>query len=272
MKKALIAICLTGITGALVLTTPAQKKKTKKVVRPVPVASPSAAPTPAVPAPTPAKRNGRPGSESAAVDVGKVDRKTTPAFNPSYVYEFTRPGFTYTRILIEHEENGKGRISFLKDGYDELITDPLELSPVTIDRLNASLAALNFLDSTEQYQTEHDYSNMGNVTFTLRRGGRIRTVKYNWSDNKDAKAVMDEYRRIGNEYTWRFEIKLARENQPLQTPGIMDALASYLTRGEISDPHRLLPFLTELSNDERLPLIARNRAAKMAKEVEKLKK
>ena len=31
---------------------------------------------------------------------------------------------------------------------------------------------------------------------------------------------MDEYRRISNEYTWRFEIA-ARENQPLQTPGLM---------------------------------------------------
>jgi len=81
--------------------------------------------------------------------------------------------------------------------------------------------------------------------------------------------LMDEYKRIGYEYTWRFEIGIARQNQPLQTPGLMDQLASYINRGEISDPSHLVPFLTELSNDERLPLIARNHAGKLVRQLQK---
>ena len=116
---------------------------------------------------------------------------------------------------------------------------------------------MNFLDSGEVYQTPRDYSHMGNTTIKLTRNGRTREAKFNWTDNKDAKFLMDEYRRISNEYTWRFELISARDNQPLLTPGLVDLLDSYLKRDEISDPATLLPFLTKFSTDERLPLMAR---------------
>src|SRR5262249_3316142 len=133
----------------------------------------------------------------------------------------------------------------------------------------ATFTALNFLDSTETYQTPRDYSTLGNITITYRKDGRERTVKYNWSDNKDAKALMDEYRRISNQYTWQFDMQIARENQPLNAQSLMDELESYLRRNEISDPKQMVPLLTELSNDERIPLIARNHAGKLAEKVEK---
>jgi uncharacterized protein (UPF0147 family) len=49
----------------------------------------------------------------------------------------------------------------------------------------------------------------------------------------------------------------------------MDRLDSLLKRDEISDPSQMLPLLKELSNDERIPLIARNKAARIIKEIEK---
>lgn len=65
---------------------------------------------------------------------------------------------------------------------------------------------------------------------------------------------------------------VTRENQPLEAPRMIDALDSYLRRGEISDPPHLLPFIKEISEDERLPLIARNHAARLLKQIEKTKK
>src|SRR5258706_5498279 len=153
-----------------------------------------------------------------------------------------------------------------------MLTDPLQLSEVTMTNIRQTLTALNFLDSTENYQYTRDFSNMGNVTFTVKKDGRSREVKYNWTDNKEAKFLMDEYRRIGNEYTWKFEINIARENQPLQTPGLVDALDGYLQRSEISDPPHLVQVLEALSNDERLPLMARNHVTKLIKQIEKTKK
>lgn len=207
------------------------------------------------------KRNERPKASDTERPTARV------AFTPTHIYEFTRPGFSYGRILIEHDDSGVGQITFLKDGSDEALVDPIRLSPVTLGKISATLGEMNFLDSTEEYQYPRDYAHLGNMSFTLKRGVRSRTVKYNWTDHKSARALMDEYRRIGNEYTWRFEILLARQNMPLQTPSLMESIESYFRRGEISDPAGLAPFLTELSNDERLPLIARNRAAKILKEI-----
>lgn len=244
----------------------AQTKKNPKPkpALPVATATPVATPT-ATPKPAPGKRNERPVDDKKPV--------VTKAYTPTYFYDFDRPGFTYQHIAIEHDANGKGQIALTKDGYDEIWTDPLQLTATTLEKINAALAALNFIDSTESYQyPTRDYSHMGNMTLRLVRDGKERTAKYNWTENKDAKVLMDEYRRISNEYTWRFEIILARENQPLQTPSLMDAVAGYIDRKEISDPPHLIPFLTELSTDERLPLIARNRATKLIKQIEKGKK
>ena len=113
---------------------------------------------------------------------------------------------------------------------------------------------------------------MGNIAITVKKEGKSRTAKYNWTVNKDAKQLMDTYRGIGQEYVWRFNINLAMEMQPLQTPGLMDEITMFVNRNEIPDPPHLIPILTKLSNDERMPLMARNRAAKLIKEIEKIKK
>lgn len=250
-------------------------KKNKKVKKTPTAAASSTQKTVEAPAEIPAKRNERPADEAASPGDGKANSrngsKATAVIVPVYFYEFTRPGFTYSRIVIEHDEAGRGKISFLKDSFDEMLTDPISLSMVTLGKINDALAALNYFDSTENYQHSRDFSNLGNVSITVKKGGRERTVKFNWTENKNAKILLDEYRRIGNEYTWRFEITTARENFPLQTPGLMDTLDSYLKRSEISDPPHLLPFLTQLSTDERLPLMSRNRAAKLIKQIEKKK-
>jgi hypothetical protein len=83
---------------------------------------------------------------------------------------------------------------------------------------------------------------------------------------------MDEYRRVANQYVWMFDFNLARENQPLETPKLVESLDGLIKRNEIADPQQMLPFLTALSNDERVPLIGRNRAGKLVKQIEKQKK
>jgi len=83
--------------------------------------------------------------------------------------------------------------------------------------------------------------------------------------------LMAEYRRVTNQFIWIFDITLSRDNQPLEAPKLMDSLDSMIRRNEISDPHQLDPFLRELSNDERIPLIARNHAVRLVKQFEKEK-
>jgi hypothetical protein len=207
------------------------------------------------------KKNGRGEQKAQPVVVSK--------FQPTYSYQFTRPGFPYSKILIRHDDRGVGEIIFEKDGSDESITDPILLSEATISKLKQLYLDLNFVSSSEDYQYERDYSHLGNIEITATTAGRTRTAKFNWTTHKLAKELADEYRRIGNEYTWKFEMNIALENQPLQSPSLMDLLTGYVQRQEISDPSHLLPMLRKLASDERMPLMARNRASKL---VEKLSK
>ena len=222
------------------------------------------------PAKTETKKNERPTGE-----LQKQNTKTnSPASaqtteNPVYFYEFAQPKFYVTKVFIEHDETGKGKITFMKSDYEEPVSDPIQLSPATLEKIKTAFLALNFLDSAENYQDEkRNYSHLGEIKLKMKKGGRERIAGFNWTENEDAKFLMNEYRRIANQYVWIFDINLARQNQPLNAPGLLDTLDGYLRRNEISDPPQMIPFLQKLTNDERIPLIARNHATRLISEIE----
>lgn len=271
MKKCIFAVLISLLISGLAIFAQT-KRNVKKNAKPVAAETPTPQITP-TPEPSPeppavnkqAKKNERPSNGNAAN--GK-----TPAQNgaaPNYFYEFSQPAFTVSSIRIEHDEAGKGTIAFVKSISDEVITDPVELSPATMERIKNALAALDFFNSSEDYQYEKDYSHLGNITIRISREGKTRETKFNWTQNQNARALADEYRKIGNQYIWMFDINLARENQPLESPKLMDLIDSYIKRGEISDAAQLVPFLRELADDERIPLIARSHATKLIKQIEK---
>lgn len=272
LKKVLfISLCaaLPLAVSAQTKTRKSTGKKPVKVVKKAPVvtAEPEAEPT--------VKKNERPEEEAAGGvktnkrDTAAVVQNTAKPFLSTHFYSFSQPEFETSSIVIEHDDTGRGKISFKKKGLDEEITDPVQVSPAALERIANALKALNFFDSNESYQYEKDYSHMGNIKIRVKEKDRERTVTFNWTLNKDAKALADEYRRISNQAIWLFDITVARENQPLNSPKMLDNLDSLIRRGEISDTTQMLPVLQGLSNDERIPLIARNHAAKLAKEIEK---
>jgi hypothetical protein len=268
MSSKLIHICIfVGVLIGGVADANGQKRRNKRQAvdkPPTVVEKAKANESEVTTEPAPIKKNSR-GTESpdaAAAIVQNIDSFT-------HFYEFSQPDFTINRIAIRHDDKGIGDISFSKNGSDETITDPVQLSAITLARIAAALAELDFLNSTENYQYEKDYSHLGNIKFMLKLGERSRATTYNWTENKAAKALMDEYRRIGLQYVWMFDIGVARANQPLEAPKLMDVFDGYFRRGEISDPEQMIPFLRGLIDDERIPLIARNHAAKLVKQVEK---
>lgn len=209
----------------------------------------------------------------------KMNRRDTAATSPAqdkpktlqatHFYYFTQPDFETSSIFLEHDNKGFGKISFQKKGLDEPISDPIQVSPAALERISAALKSMNYFDSTENYQYEKDYSHLGNIKIRVKDGDRERTITFNWTAHKDAKALADEYRKIANQAIWAFEVTVARENQPLEAPRKLDNLDALIRRGEISDTAQMLPLLQGLSNDERIPLIARNHAAKLIKQIEK---
>lgn len=218
------------------------------------------------------KRNTR--QEAAKTGAQKNE---TPASNQPetkdeqsrYTYEFKQPNFLISHIIIEHDETGRGKITFERKGEEQPIVEPLNLSEKALTRINGLWQTLGFLDSREDYQSQRQYPHLGTMRLKMAAGGRERAAEFNWTNNKDAFALVGEYRRAADQAIWVFDISVARENQPLNTPKLMEYLESLLKSGGLSDPRQLLPLLRELKTDERIPLIARNHADRLLKKIEK---
>lgn len=210
------------------------------------------------------KQNAR---ESAAP--GGSATLALPANAVRYSYEFTQPKFYIRHILIRHDEKGHGEISFERKEDEAAIVDPIELSPAALARVRALWETLRFIDSNAVYQSDKQLPHLGTMRLGMTQGERERVAEFNWTNDANAFALVNEYKRIADQAIFIFNITVARENQPLEAPKLLDDLDKLYKRNGLSDPQQLAPLLGELSNDERLPLIARNHAARLLKQIQK---
>ena len=159
----LVVLCLAVAGEAQTKRRSTKTTTTKKpvVVTPAPTPSSTAA-EPVVDKPEP-KKNERPAASNGA----KTDAIAQVAGEPAYYYQFEQPNFDISKIVIEHDEAGKGTITFTKRMFNETETDPLQVSTAAMDRINAIYTALNFMESSENYQYEKNYSHLGTMTFRL---------------------------------------------------------------------------------------------------------
>jgi len=213
------------------------------------------------------KRNDRP-QEVGSTPQRREENKRPP--DPTrYSWEFTKPEFLVSHILIEHDASGRGKIAFEHRGEATPIVEPIELSISALGRVLGLWSDLQFLDSNENYQASKNFAHLGIYHLRMDDGKRRRTAEFNWSNNKQAWTLTSEYRRAANQAILVFDIKLAREMQPLNAPGLMNEMEMDLSRGDLSDPYQLVPLLKDLRTDEHIPLIARNHADRLLKMIEK---
>jgi len=212
------------------------------------------------------KQNNRPPELAPTVKVPESPAQLEPA---TYSYEFSQPQFYIHHIIVEHDAAGRGRIVLerLNDGAP--IVEPLELSAAALGRISSLWQALRFLDSDEDYQSDKKFPHLGTMRLRMEQGTRRRTAEFNWTHNRDASALANEYRRAADQATFIFDITVARENRPLDAPKLMEQLDTMVKRNGLSDPRQLIPLLRELKTDERIPLIARNHADRLLKKLQK---
>jgi hypothetical protein len=213
------------------------------------------------------KRNDRP-PEPGATPQRREDNKKPP--DPTrYSFEFTKAEFVIRHILIEHDALGRGKITFERRGEETPIVEPIELSISALGRVLGLWTGLRFLDSNENYQTAKSFAHLGTYKLRMDDSKRQRTAEFNWSNNKEAWTLTNEYRRVSDQAILIFNPKLAREMQPLNAPQLLNEMETLLIRDGLSDPYQLVPLLNELKIDEHIPLIARNHADRILKKIEK---
>jgi hypothetical protein len=187
----------------------------------------------------------------------------------AYSYEFSQPAFYYKHIVVEHDAAGRGTVTFEKQDGGGPITETLQLSQLALSRITGLWESLHFLDSEATYQSEKQFPHLGNMKLRMARGTKERVAEFNWTNDKTVSALVQEYRNTTNQVLFVFNITLSRQNQPLEAPKLMDQLDTLVTRNELADPADLVPLLQDLTTDERIPLMARNHAARILKKIKK---
>jgi hypothetical protein len=214
------------------------------------------------------KRNDRPQESASPARTQRREEKKQPDAT-KYSYEFAQKEFIVNHVVITHDALGRGNVTFERKNESAPIVEPVELSAAAMGRIFGLWTELKFLDSEENYQASKNFAHLGTYKIGMDDGKRHRTAEFNWSDNKTAWALANEYRRVADQAILIFNIKLAREMQPLNAPSLLNEMDSMLKRDGLSDPQQLLPLLNELKTDEHIPLIARNQADRILKKIEK---
>ncbi len=275
-QAALLVAALLFQSAAIDATAAAQSKKNRKRAGDAATAGVKSTPEQAadetpVASPTPGKTNSREAApaEPSSATTNAANTKASAAAAVRYSYEFNQPNFNIRRIVIEHDAAGRGQVSFARKDSEELFTDPLQISPAALARILAAWEALKFLDSDANYQHEKQFPHLGTMTLEMKHGTRSRKAEFNWTHDEQAAALVKEYRGIGEQQVFIFDVTLARQYQPSDTVKIFKRLESLLSRDELSDTAPLIPVLRDLSTDERIPLMARNHATRLLKKIEK---
>jgi hypothetical protein len=211
------------------------------------------------------KRNDRPQSNSTSTIV--PDSKEATSLR--YTWEFSQREFWIKHIVVEHDATGHGKVTFARKGEEQPIVENVELSSSALERIEKLWRELRFLDSNENYQASKNFAHLGTYKLSMSDRNRKRTAEFNWSSNVTAWSLAQEYRRIADQAIFVFDITVARENQPLNAPGLLKQLESMYNRNGLSDPKQLVPLLKEIRTDAHIPLIARNHADRLLKKIEK---
>jgi hypothetical protein len=187
-----------------------------------------------------------------------------------YRYLFENPRFTTPVQELEFDGAGQGKFRFQRKDSDEVV-NKLSLSPAVLSQIQQLLDELNFLESSENYQHKKDFSHLGNMTITFSRGGKERTVTFNYTENSGLSRLSDIFRNIVTQETRIFELESVLANDPISAPAQLRLLENELRSKHIADPQRLEPLLKNIKLDESVPLIARNHAERLLQLIKKEK-
>jgi hypothetical protein len=187
-----------------------------------------------------------------------------------YRYVFVNERFTIPRLEVEFDGAGAGQYTFKRKDQD-VITNTLAISNRLLVQMNVLFEEANFLNSQESYQHKKDFSHLGTMTITFRRGGQERTTTFNYTDNPAMAQLAEIFRNITTQEMRVFDLENTRQTDPLSMPAQMRQMDSELKGKHYADPQALIPLLKDIEQDPGIPLIARNDAKRMIQAILKAK-
>ncbi len=108
---------------------------------------------------------------------------------------------------------------------------------------------------------------MGTKTFRYEDGAQKSEAKFNYSDDLDAKALLDWFERVAESAQHRIELERAAKYDKLGVFKALGLLEAAMIRGRVVGADQFLPTLDRIAKNETYMHTARARAAALAEAI-----
>jgi hypothetical protein len=183
----------------------------------------------------------------------------------TYCHENTRG--PYELQCIQLDADAKGEIKF-KRREAETVNLPIELSALGKQKFISLLAATNYLEHPETFESGKKIANLGAKRLTIELPAGKREGTFNFSLRKDVTDLSTFFEGLINQETIGFDITNAMQYDRLSIPKRLEQVENELKSNRISDPERLVPMLEKIETNQQIMNYARTQAGKLKREIQ----
>lgn len=173
----------------------------------------------------------------------------------------------YERLSLWLNEKGQGKFEGrLREG--DPIAREFELPAETMRQLLRGFEAMQFLNSTRDYESHLKVADMGRKTLRLEQNGRAREVQFNYSTDKQINTLADFLGGVASTELRLDALESTIKYDKLGLPDQLHALQNELKNHWLAAPELLLPVLRKIANNPATFNIVQRKAHQLILQIE----
>ena len=182
----------------------------------------------------------------------------------TYCHDNTRGPYESQCVRLNAE--GKGEINFKRRQADN-VNLPLTLSSTAREKFVMLLAATNYLEKPETFESGRKIADLGAKRISVELPTGKREGAFNFSLRKDITDLSTFFEAVINQATLGFDIGNAMQFDRLSIPKRLDQVETELKSNRIADPEGLIPLLERIEKDQQIINYARTHAGKLKTQI-----
>jgi hypothetical protein len=183
----------------------------------------------------------------------------------TYCHDNTRG--PYETQCIQLDANAQGTVKFKRRGA-ESVMDSIQLSTAARQKFLMLLAATNYLEHPETFESGKKIADLGAKHLTIEMPSGTRDGTFNYSMRKDVTDLSNFFEGLLNQETLTFDITNAMQFERLSVPKRLEQLQNEIKGNRISDPENLIPLLDKIQANQQIMNYARAEAGKIKQEIQ----
>jgi len=189
----------------------------------------------------------------------------------SFTYCHDNSRGPYESQCVQLDAEAKGEVRFRRREA-ETVTLPIQLSPGATEKFQTLLAATNYLERPETFESGRKIADLGPKRLMIEMPSGKREGTFNFSIRKDITDLSNFFEGLINQETIVFDMTTALKFDRLSIPKRLEQIENEIRSNRIADPERLIPVLERIEKDQQILNYARTQAGKIKKQVQTGKK